>query len=122
MNVNSSPLQALGGKIRAARIDQRYDVKAAASAAGIARDTWKKIENGESVHDTKRAAALQLLGLDWDGEPVGPPAQDAGYVASPGERKPAGVSDEEVLREIRAMRDDVRELSERVARIEQQGS
>lgn len=123
--MTTSPLEDLGRKIRDARALQRYDVKAAAAAAGIARDTWVKIEKGESVQDTKRAAALQLLGLDWNGEPVGGQREDRGYVAAPGQLVEPGISNEDLMREIlrsRAESDQieasVRALSERVERLE----
>ena len=76
----------LGALIRVERERQRYSLKAAADAADISRDTWRKIEAGESVHDTKRRAALDLLGLDDDGRTVGTSADDPGYVSSPGDR------------------------------------
>lgn len=118
--MDTDPWVELGRKIKAARIDQRYDVKAAAKAAGIARDTWKKVEAGESAQDTKRAAVLQFLGLDWNGEPVGGPTHDSEYVASPGERQESGMADDQVLREIRAMRDDTnRQLAELSKRLEE---
>lgn len=113
MHVTPTPLEDLGAKIKAARIAQRYDVRGAASAAQIARDTWKKIENGESVHDTKRAAATQLLGLDWNGEPIG---GEAPAKVAPTE---ASNVDSLVLREVQAMRAEQAALVDRVTRLEQ---
>lgn len=52
---------------------------------------------------------------------VGPSPQDDSYVASPGAKVESEVSDAEVLREIRAMRNEVRELSVRMAFLEQRG-
>lgn len=122
--MTEDPRIVLGKKVRAARLGQRYDVKAAANAAGIARDTWVKIEAGDSVQDTKRAAATAFLGLDLNGDParggrgdlslsghVGPQEQDAKYVASPGERVEAGDTEDAVLRAINAMRADVEKLA-----------
>lgn len=63
--------KVLGRKIAQERARQRYTVKSAAAAAGIARDTWKRIEMGVGVHDTSRVAALELLGLREDGSPAG---------------------------------------------------
>lgn len=111
----SDPLQSLGEKVKAERIRQRYGVKNAALAAGIARDTWKRIEDGKGVHDTSRQAALALLGLDWWGEPVGGGDQDRDYVASPGATEVPGVTDAEVLQELRDMQRRLEELSERLA-------
>lgn len=71
MGVNTNPLEALGEKVRDERIRQRYSLQAAAVAAKVARDTWKRVEVGKSVHDTSRSAVLDLLGLDWKGDPVG---------------------------------------------------
>lgn len=103
-------MKDLGEKIKAERIRQRFSLKGAAKAASMARDTWKKVELGQSVHDTSRSAALELLGLDWSGEPVGPDTQDVPYVASPGERVEPRESDNAVLRAINAMRADVEKL------------
>lgn len=96
----------LGARIEAARLAQRMSVKAAAKAAGIARDTWVKVEAGGSVHDTKRQAALDLLGLDSDGHPhVGGATQTAGqFVGGTGERVDEGRrEDSQVLQAITAM-------------------
>ncbi len=54
----------LGDAIRAARLAAGLSVVQAAKRAGVARDTWKRIETGESVQDTKRQRAIDLLGLD----------------------------------------------------------
>lgn len=52
----------------------------------------------------------------WFGEePVGALSEDDDFVASPGERVPAGVTNDEVLRELRAMQRRIDELSERLA-------
>ncbi len=93
---------------------QRYSVSAAASASGMSRDTWKKIESGRPVQDTNLAAALELLSLDEAGDPiVGGASQDADqFVESlTGERVVGGVSNEDLLREIlrsRAESDQIR--------------
>lgn len=110
--------QVIGERIKLARTRQRFTVQSAAKAAHLARGTWAKIEAGESVHDTKRQAALDLLGLDADGHPI---EATPSYVSGPGERVEGGGSDDEVLRAIRAMHEDVRALSERVARLEEDG-
>lgn len=55
--------ERLGERIRTERIAQGYSVKRAAAESGIARDTWRKIEAGGSVHDTKRHIAMSFLGI-----------------------------------------------------------
>jgi len=57
----------LGRRVAARRVALRWSVQAAARQAGIARDTWRKVEAGESVQDTKRATVLDVLGLDEHG-------------------------------------------------------
>lgn len=56
-------IKYLGERIKAERIAQGYSVKTAAEASGIARDTWRKIEAGGSVQDTKRHRAMEFLGI-----------------------------------------------------------
>jgi len=116
----SRSLEELGERVRAARVKQRWTVVAAAEAAEIARDTWKRVEDGKSVRDTSRAAVLEFLGLDDRGYPldVGGDTQDAGYVTAPGATVESDVTNVEVLQELRAMREDVNALSRRVARLE----
>lgn len=53
------------------------------------------------------------------GPAVGADAEDASYVASPGERVEGGSRDDEVLREIRAVREEQQRMSERLARVEE---
>lgn len=86
------------------------------------------LERGEGVGDgtLKRIASalgvevsMLYLILGGEADPVGGPEQDA-FVASPGELTEAGVSNDELLREIRAVRRDQLELSQRVANLEQQ--
>ncbi len=60
----------IGARVRGARLDQGFGVKNAAAAAGLARDTWYRIEEGKAVQDAKRHAALKFLGLDSDGLPA----------------------------------------------------
>lgn len=74
----SESAKEVGQRIAAERARQRYTVKGAAEQAGIARDTWKRIEAGLGVHDTSRAAALDLLGLGADGRPKPAPAGSVG--------------------------------------------
>lgn len=55
---------------------------------------------------------------DWTVSDVGGLTEDADYVAAPGERVEPGTHDDQVLTELRAMREDINALSRRVARIE----
>lgn len=64
------------------------------------------------------SGCIRQIGNGSDPEVVGAVVQDPGYVAAPGDRSSEGSTDDEVLREVRAMRGEVRELSERVARLE----
>lgn len=56
-------MEQLGERIRTERIAKGYSLKSAAEGSGIARDTWRKIEAGGSVHDTKRHIAMEFLGI-----------------------------------------------------------
>lgn len=56
-------MKELGERIKTERVAQGYSLKTAAKESGIARDTWRKIEAGDSVQDTKRHVAMRLLGL-----------------------------------------------------------
>jgi len=71
--------------------------------------TWSKVD---AAAGWESGSARRV----WAGEdPVGGAKQDADYVASPGDRKPAGVTNDEVLRELRAMQQRIEELSQRLA-------
>jgi transcriptional regulator with XRE-family HTH domain len=63
-------IKALGERVKAARLAAGLSVVQAAKRSGLARDTWKKIEAGESVQDAKRQVALDTLGLTADFEPA----------------------------------------------------
>lgn len=56
-------MREIGERVKAARLAAGLSVVQASKRAGLARDTWKKIEEGESVQDAKRHQALDLLGL-----------------------------------------------------------
>lgn len=56
-------MKELGERIKTERVAQGYSVKSAAEKSGLARDTWRKIEAGASVQDTKRHIAMQFLGI-----------------------------------------------------------
>ena len=116
-------LRQLGARVQAARVDKRWSVETAARRAEISRTTWKRVEDGDGVQDVKRAAVLDVLGLDSQGLPLSAPTPEATpFVPAPGETRPGSTGDDEVLRAIRAMQDDIRTMSDRLARLEQQGS
>lgn len=133
--------QRLGDYITSRRIERGMDRKVLAEDASITTRTLADIEGGKlgSRKDfSSETMEAICLSLGWkpgswrrileghDPEPVvetvGDPDHDAQYVASPGERVETGKADDEVLREIRAMRADVKELSERVGHLEQRGT
>jgi transcriptional regulator with XRE-family HTH domain len=97
-------LTELGRRVVRARLARGWSKEQAAKVAGISSITWKRVEDGLGVQDVKRARVLEVLELDDRGEPVGGTSEDGGFVAAPGPRVEAGVSDEEVL----ALIDDVR--------------
>jgi hypothetical protein len=120
----------------------RFDnvAKAAYIAAGVNSATWTRALNGDTLKPRSLNKIIRGLWPDTDGdwslivgdpESVGGERQASSYVASPGDRVPAGVSDDEVLREIRAMRAEVdklaglpaqlHSLSERVEKLEKPG-
>ncbi len=117
-------LRQLGSRVQAARVDRRWSVETAARRAEISRTTWKRVEDGDGVQDVKRAAVLDVLGLDSQGLPLNPAttSQQTPFVPAPGEPRPGSNSDDEVLRAIRAMQEDIRTMSDRLARLEQHGS
>ncbi|MGD9961636.1 helix-turn-helix domain-containing protein [Nocardioides sp.] len=113
-------LVELGQRVAAARVEKRWSVETAARRAEISRTTWNRVEAGLGVQDVKRAAVLGVLGLDSQGLPIGVAGRsDGAFVSAPGDRVPAGGSSEDVLRAIRAMQEDLRAMSERLARLEQ---
>jgi transcriptional regulator with XRE-family HTH domain len=111
----------LGARVTAARIAKRWSVETAARQAEISRTTWNRVESGLGVQDVKRAAVLDVLGLDSQGRPVETHVRhDSSYVTAPGETSSVREGDDEVLRAIRSMQEDIRIMSERLARLEQQ--
>lgn len=91
--MSTDDLAALGERVEQARILAGWSKEHAAREAGISAITWKRVEDGLSVHDTKRAAVLRVLGLS--GEPklsVGGPSEDADTLLY---RRPPGLSDSE---------------------------
>lgn len=62
--------QALGESVAAARMAKGWSKERAAAKAEISAITWKRIEDGQNVHDVKLAAALRVLDLDERGRPV----------------------------------------------------
>lgn len=70
--------EEIGERIRDARLTAGLSVVQAAKRANVARDTWSKIEAGESVLDVKRRAAMDSLGVSADTpEPVTAETLDA---------------------------------------------
>lgn len=63
-------LAELGARVEAARLSRGWGKERAAREAEISAITWKRIEDGLSVQDAKRAAALRVLGLDPNGFPA----------------------------------------------------
>lgn len=103
------------------------------AAGGPSNTTQTAIENAHITTLTRATAKKLDRGLRWEpgsaqrvwrgaGEavPVGAPTEDASYVAAPGERVEGGDADSEVLREIRAVREDQRRMLERLEKLEQQ--
>lgn len=141
------PWETLAKVVQEGRLRHEWGKEEAARRAGISSITWKRIEDGLPVQTEKLAAALRAIGLqanlpgtqegevitlgigDWadfhagveEGRlTVGGDSKDDQYVeSSTGERVEAGVTDNEVLREIREMRAAIEELRERMDRREQ---
>lgn len=62
--------QSLGESVEAARIQKGWSKERAAQEAKISAITWKRIEDGQNVHDVKLAAALRVLGISGSGRSV----------------------------------------------------
>lgn len=56
----------LGNQVRDARVAKGWGKEEAARQAGMSSITWKKVEDGKSVHDTSLAQVLQAVGLGSD--------------------------------------------------------
>lgn len=130
--------RSLGRFVKRERLAKFKTVDRARAVADVSRGAWDNVEAGRKVKDFTLAAIEQALGhqpglydaviagaRQLPGEtyrmvPVGPSDEDA-YVASPGELTEAGVSNDELLREIRTVRREQQALSERMAKLEQQG-
>ncbi|CUR55391.1 hypothetical protein NOCA2270026 [metagenome] len=115
-------LRELGVRVQAARVRNRWSVETAARRAEISRTTWKRVEDGEGVQDVKRAAVLAVLDLDSQGLPLVHDEPAPVFVPAPGDPRQGSATDDEVLIAIRAMREDLRTMSERLARLERHGS
>lgn len=74
----SSP--SLAERVAAARTKKGWSKEEAARNAGISSITWKRIEDGLRVHDSKLAAALEALDMGPDLPPgvqaIGNPDDD----------------------------------------------
>lgn len=106
--------QAVADEVRRAREQRGWSKEHAARKADISSITWKRIEDGLAVQDVKLAAALRVLEINQ--RPVGASGDAASYAAGPGD-VPAGptVSDDEVVAEIRAMRERLEVLERRLS-------
>jgi hypothetical protein len=106
-----------------------WNVQDLMTASRLDRKTITTFLEGERWPQTKTLGAIEKAVGWWPGSisamlaghsapPVGGATQDADYVAAPGERVEPGAHDDEVLAELRAMREDINALSRRVARVE----
>ena len=60
-------IQALGGRLRLARLRRRLSAVAFAERVGVSRDTLHRLEKGDSTISVGTyARALRVLGLDRD--------------------------------------------------------
>jgi ribosome-binding protein aMBF1 (putative translation factor) len=109
----SQQREALAERVRLARQERGWSKEHAARKADISSITWKRIEDGLAVQDVKLAAALRVLEINQ--RSVGAVVDAPSYVAGPGD-VPSGptVSDDEVVAEIRAMRERLEELERRL--------
>lgn len=84
------------------------------------RQRWPKLGTQGKIEHALGwpAGCIRQIGNGSDPDDVGAVVHDPGYVSAPGDRANGGTAEDEVLREVRAMRGEVRELSERVARLE----
>lgn len=55
-------LKRLGARVKAHRIELHPSRLAAAQVAGISKDTWKRVEDGEVVQDSKYPKVDKALG------------------------------------------------------------
>lgn len=72
-----------------------------------------RIWRGEGGPVVAEAGLVDGAHLELTGH-VGGPSEDGEYVAAPGARIEGGLTDDEVLRELRAMQQRIAELSERL--------
>jgi hypothetical protein len=102
-----------------------WNIQDLINASGLDRKTVSSFLEGERWPQMSKRSRIEAA-LGWqpgtmagilEGA-VGGGTQDADYVAAPGERTDQAVTNEQVLAELRAMREDVNALSRRVARIE----
>lgn len=108
------------------------NAKAAYTYAKVNSATWTRATTAQRLKPMSISKIVRAfredaegdwtrLGLDRGPATVGTPTQDQpGYVSGPGGKVEGGASDSEVLRAIRQMQEDVRAVSERLARLEQE--
>ncbi len=118
--------ERLASAVKARRLELGLNQMEVWNAGGPSNTTLTTIENGRL--DTLTLATAKKLdrGLRWEqgsamrvweggrASPVGPSSQDSGYVAAPGPRVEAGVSDDAVLGAIQQMHDDMRAMEDRL--------
>lgn len=118
MGITDDEQVELGHLIRRER-ERKYGTKRAAYVtAGVNAGTWDRAESGELVRADILRKIVRTLWPESEGDwtkVVGAPEQDPGYVSSPGARIESGVSNEQVLAAIEAMRADIRAMLERLA-------
>lgn len=130
MSITNADRVALANAIRKQR-ERLYGTKRAAyNAAGVNAATWDKAENAESIRGDRLTSIVKALWPETRGDwtrVVSGDVQDRGYVASPGETLTEGrITNADLMAELlrqRAeydqLRAEVRTVSERVARLEQ---
>lgn len=63
----------LGKRVEATRVERGWSREEAARRAGISAITWKRVEDGLKVHDSKLAAVLRVVDVDDDATVVALP-------------------------------------------------
>lgn len=118
----------LAAAIKSRRQTKFGTKKAAYNAAKVNAATWDKAEAGDpTIRPDLLWNVVRALWPETDGDPrlvptVGGDTQDEpGYVESPGDRASGGLAEDAVLRKFDEMSEAIREMSERLARLEKDG-
>lgn len=120
------PLERLATKVRERRLELRIGIAAAATSAGMSKDTWRRVEEGARVRETSYAKIDSALGwasgscqgvLDGAGEPI--ETQPAGPAGGTIARIPDGELDRAITQAMVATVDtmtaaEIREVSRQV--------